>query len=114
MPTIGSVESVHLEVRITCGSVDEAERIADTLIGERLAACVHQAPVVSVYVWQGTVEHDEEVLLSAITRADRFSTLAARVQAMHSYELPAITAVAMTATPEYLAWVDATVGDDRR
>lgn len=106
------MESTHVEVRITCGSVDEAELIADALIAERLAACVHRLPIASVYEWRGAVEHDEEILLSATTRADRFVTLADRVHELHSYELPAITAVAITATPAYLAWVDAAVGTD--
>lgn len=105
-------ETTHLEVRITCGSTGEAKRVADVLVGERLAACVHRSAISSVYEWQGSVEHDDEILLVAVTRADRFHALAARVTAMHSYDLPAITAVALSATDDYLAWVDERCGTE--
>jgi periplasmic divalent cation tolerance protein len=96
----------HCEVRITCGSSDEAVMLADALVAERLAACVHRSTVASVYEWEGHVEHDDEVLLTAITRIEHVDTIAEFVTARHSYELPAITSVPMAGTAAYLAWVD--------
>lgn len=91
---------------ITCASHDEAATIADGLVDARLVACVHLAPIASVYEWKSVVEHDDEVLLTAITRVERFDAIADLVRSMHSYELPAITLVAISGTAEYLAWVD--------
>jgi periplasmic divalent cation tolerance protein len=102
MTTLG-----HCEVRITCGSREEAATIADALVTERLAACAHLAPISSVFEWNQVIEHDDEVLLTAATRVDRFDAIVERVRSMHSYELPAITAVALDGSSEYLAWVDA-------
>jgi periplasmic divalent cation tolerance protein len=97
----------HCQVSITCGSNEEAVAIADVLVNERLAACAHLAPVASVYAWKAVVEHDDEVVLTVITRVERVDALAEVVRSMHTYELPAITWVALSGTAEYLAWVDA-------
>jgi periplasmic divalent cation tolerance protein len=97
----------HCQVNITCGSHDEAAAIADALVNARLVACAHLTPIASVYEWKSVVEHDDEVLLTAITGVERFDAIADLVRSMHSYELPAITLVAVSGTAEYLAWVHA-------
>jgi periplasmic divalent cation tolerance protein len=97
----------HCEVSITCGTRDEATLIADALVEARLIACAHLTPISSVYEWNDTVHHDEEVQLTVVTRVDRFDAIVATVADLHSYELPAITAVGLDGSTEYLAWVDA-------
>lgn len=96
-------------VLMTAGSVDEAERIASTLIGERLAACVNLiAPIRSIYRWRGVVERGEEVLLVAKTRRALITRLTARVQELHSYDVPEVVAVPVVAGARpYLAWLNA-------
>ncbi len=96
-----------LVVLCTCSSREEAMRIAQTLVEERLAACVNVLPgVTSVYRWQGQVETAEEVLLVMKTAEQRFSQLCERIAALHSYEVPEIISLAVTAGAEkYLAWL---------
>jgi periplasmic divalent cation tolerance protein len=101
----------HCEVRITCGSREEAATIADALVEARLVACAHLVPISSVYEWNDVVEHDDEVLLTAATRVDRFESIVETVQSLHSYELPAVTAVALDGSSDYLGWID---GQTRR
>ena len=103
-------EPVHVEARITCGSEDEARRLADALIERRLAACVHATPIASVYEWDGRIRHDDEIALTVVTRADRFDEIVRVVHELHSYELPSVTSVPMRGTSAYLDWVDRMVG----
>ena len=93
----------------TCPDPDSAGRLARALVEERLAACVNLLPGVrSVYRWQGTVEEAAEVLLLIKTTRDRLDALAARVRALHPYELPELLAVeAAGGLPGYLDWVAA-------
>ncbi|SEH46880.1 CutA1 divalent ion tolerance protein [Halopenitus malekzadehii] len=39
---------------------DHAKRIAETVVAERLAACVNRVPCRSTYRWDGDVVTDEE------------------------------------------------------
>jgi periplasmic divalent cation tolerance protein len=99
--------SGHVEVQITCGSTAEADRIADALVAGRLAACVQQLPIRSTYRWEGEVQHDQEILLLVKTRAERFDEISTAVAELHSYDVPALTVVAIVAgSDDYLAWID--------
>jgi periplasmic divalent cation tolerance protein len=84
-----------------------AERIADALIGHKLAACVNiLAPCRSVYRWKGEVQHDEEHPVLIKTTAERYPALEQALRAAHPYELPEIIAVPIErGLPAYLAWV---------
>lgn len=101
-----------LEVRVSVGAPDEADRIADALVSEGLAACVQVVPgMTSVYRWQGRVERAAELLLLAKTTAEQFDRLAARVAELHSYETPEILAVPVAqASAAYAAWLRESVG----
>jgi periplasmic divalent cation tolerance protein len=60
----------------------------------------------SIYRWQGQLEEAGEVLLVVKTRADRCAALAARIQALHPYELPEVLELAASGGSEaYLDWV---------
>ncbi len=88
----------------------EAERIAETVVSEGLAACANiLAPCRSIYHWQGAIERAEEV--PALFKTARADALIARVAELHSYEVPAVVAwdVAV-AHPAYAAWVEAESG----
>ncbi len=98
--------SDHAEIQVTCGSRDEAARIADALIERRLAACVHLAPIDSVYEWDGAVQRDTEISLVAKTRRALFDRVADAVRELHSYDLPAVTMVPMAGGRAYLDWID--------
>jgi periplasmic divalent cation tolerance protein len=94
-------------VLITAPAMEEAERIAQTLVEERLAACANLLPgITSIYRWEGRVERDFEMLLIVKTTDDCLPALIRRVRELHSYEVPEILAVPVTGgSPEYLAWL---------
>jgi len=85
-----------------------AERLAERVIGERLAACVNiLAPCRSVYRWKGAVQHDEEHPMLIKTTAERYAALERALREGHPYELPEIIAVPIDrGLPEYLSWVE--------
>ncbi|HEX8632865.1 MAG TPA: divalent-cation tolerance protein CutA [Pyrinomonadaceae bacterium] len=105
---------VAIMVMMTAGSREEAARLAEMLVGARLAACVQILPEIeSVYHWQGEVRRDPEVLLLAKTTQARFPLLEREVRALHSYDTPEIIALPITdASAPYLEWLTATVKGD--
>ena len=86
-----------------------AERLADLLLEQRLAACVNiLAPCRSVYRWKGAVQHDEEHPMLIKTTQERYAELEQALRAGHPYELPEIIAVPIErGLPAYLDWVAA-------
>ncbi len=100
-----------LIVLVTASSSEEASRIADALVGGRLAACVNiVSGVESVYRWEGKVARDSEVLMIIKTTDDRYAELEAQVKALHSYTTPEVIALRIERGSEaYLNWLGKSV-----
>jgi periplasmic divalent cation tolerance protein len=92
---------------VTAGSPEEADRLARTIVAERLAACANVIPGMrSVYWWEGELSEAAETVVVFKTRSDRFEALAARVKSLHSYECPCVVALPVTAgLAPYLEWI---------
>jgi periplasmic divalent cation tolerance protein len=99
--------SEPIAVFITAANKEEARLLAETLVNNRLAACVQILPdMESVYRWQGVIERQAEVLLIAKTKRDKFAELETEVRRIHSYETPEIIALPITdGSTSYLEWL---------
>jgi periplasmic divalent cation tolerance protein len=89
------------------GAQPDAERVATSLVEERLAACVNIVPgVVSIYRWKGNVEQEPELLLVIKTLAERVDALKARLLELHPYELPEVVVIPIGGGHgAYLEWI---------
>jgi len=106
--------SERLLVLTTVARAEDAERLAEELVGRRLAACVNVLPGVrSIYRWKGAIEREEERLLLVKTRADRFEALREAILSLHPYEVPEVVAVPIDAgSAAYLRWLDESVREE--
>ncbi len=91
----------------TAPSDEVAQRIARTLVEERLAACVNIVPGVrSIYSWEGAIQDDQELLLVIKTTGARRDSVVARIQEVHSYDCPEAVALPIVAgSTAYLTWL---------
>ena len=103
----------YIIVLTTCNSSATASSIAETLVSNKLAACVNIVnSIESVYQWQGKIEHDKEILLIIKTRQSLFSQVEQAIQKRHNYELPEIIAVPIVSGEQnYLNWIQSTTLD---
>jgi periplasmic divalent cation tolerance protein len=95
-------------VLTTCGSEEEASRLARHLVEMKLAACVNiLSPMHSVYRWKDKIEDAAEFQLVIKSRRDLFDALRAEITKVHSYEIPEVIAISIVdGSPGYLAWLD--------
>ena len=93
-------------VYISSRDMDEARRIAGTLVREKLVACANCWPIVSVFSWEGAIEEGSEAATICKTRTGLVPDVIRRVKELHSYEVPCITSWKIDeGSADYLSWV---------
>ncbi len=97
----------HQVAFITCPNEESANKLADLLIANHLAACVNIVPgLTSVYRWQGEVCRDSELLLIVKTRKERRAAIASLLEESHPYSEPELIFLPITSGSQgYLDWV---------
>jgi periplasmic divalent cation tolerance protein len=96
-----------LEVHITAGSREEADKVVRAAVGGRTAACAQiSGPITSTYWWEGKIEQSEEFLVVLKTTDERLDALVADIKEVHSYDTPEIIAVPIVGgLGDYLTWI---------
>lgn len=94
-------------VYVTAGDRAEAIKLAETVVGERLAACANiLGTMTAVFHWGGKVEQGEEVPLLFKTRRAVLDALIARIQDLHSYDCPCVVALPIEGGNQaFLRWI---------
>ena len=97
----------------TCGTMEEAKKIAHGLLESRLAACVNIVPGVrSLYRYKGQLEDERELLLVIKSRRALYPRLEARVRMLHPYQVCEVLLLEVGAGAEpYLAWIASETAD---
>ena len=98
---------------VTCGSREEANKIAEALVENKLVACVNVIPSVeSCYRWKGQVKWSSECLLILKTTGDAIGAAHEKVVEEHSYEMPEFVAFTIDeGSATYLKWIQDSVED---
>ena len=97
----------------TCATKKDAEKLARTLVEERLAACVTVVPRIrSYYRWKGAIEVADEFLLVIKSSRELFAGISTALEKTHPYEVPEVLALPVVeGAANYLNWLQANVGD---
>jgi len=100
-------------VLVTCESLTQARKIGRALVEAELVACANllDAPVDSIYRWEGRVRSAREYLVILKTTRARFAAVRQQIRRLHSYEVPEIIALPIErGSRDYLSWVSQSVG----
>ncbi|KAK9758279.1 hypothetical protein RND81_01G220200 [Saponaria officinalis] len=94
-------------VYVTVPNKEAGKKLAESIVKERLAACVNRVPgVESVYEWKGEIQTDSEELLIIKTRESLLGALTEHVKANHEYDVPEVIAMPITGgNAQYLEWL---------
>jgi len=98
-------------IYVTAPSHEEAEKIAETVVTEQLAACANILDgATSIFHWEGKLCRENETVLILKTSEERVEELTIRIKELHSYDCPCVVALPIEGgNPDFLNWVaDAT------
>lgn len=94
-------------VLTTFGNEEDAHKIIDTVLNEKLAACMQTVNIGSHYTWDGEVCHDREVLVLFKTSWALYDELETTIKENHPYDTPEIIAIDIEkGFKGYLDWID--------
>ncbi len=95
-----------IAVYTTVAGQEEARQMARAVVERKLAACAQISEIESFYPWKGAVQNEAEWRILFKTRAEQFTALEVAIRELHTYELPAVHAVAIEHVSQpYAAWV---------
>ena len=94
-------------VLTTVGGLRTAERLADSLVSKKLAACVTVVPGgFSRYRWKGKIQRSREALLLIKTRRSLRPRILRFLKLNHPYDVPEALALPVSwGSKEYLSWL---------
>ena len=97
----------HIVIFVTCASKKEAKKIAKNLLNTKLIACANIIEdVKSLFWWKGKVDKATESLIIIKTVRKNFNRIENWIKELHSYEVPEIIALPITAgESNYLKWI---------
>lgn len=95
-----------LAIYIPCKDKKEATRISLRLLEKKLIACANLIPINSLYLWEGKMQSDKEIVILAKTTNNKFAAIEKEATALHSYHCPCITSWKIEkANKAYEQWV---------
>jgi periplasmic divalent cation tolerance protein len=96
-----------LQVVTTLGRKADAQRLAEHLLEDRLAACVQiSGPIESTFRWDGRIETAEEWVCTIKTTVERYAGVARVISELNPYDEPEILAFSVqNGSAGYLRWL---------
>ena len=100
-----------MRIILTTCAAAHAERLVETLLGERLIGCANCLPGVRArYWWDGEICREEETLVMMETTAAAVEAAVTRLRALHAYDVAKILVLEPeSCAADYRVWLDENV-----
>ena len=107
------MENSYCVVITSAPDREEAEKLAEGILGNRLAACIQMSDIRSFFLWDGAMQRETEVVLTIKTTQKKYAELEAYIAEYHPYDVPEVIRLPITGgLPGYLSWLDETTGSN--
>jgi periplasmic divalent cation tolerance protein len=108
--------SLHnfVELVLSCGSWQEAQKITDSLLEKKLVACVEFFETKSKYWWQGELESANEIKMIMHSAEHLCSAVEDEVKKLHSYDTFVLQAIPVSyVSQDALHWLQEQLSHDK-
>ncbi len=85
---------------------ENAYKIANQLLVEKLIPCVTFKNIESHFWWEGEIKQSKEVQLIIKCKGENINKVCDKISEYHSYELPEIICFPVSANKDYYHWVN--------
>lgn len=100
------MDNKYIIITTTFENKEEANKIIEILLEERLVSCCQLSHIESSYQWKGKIEHTNELLLQMKSKKELFKEIKKVILENHSYETPQLVAYDIVdGFKEYLDWI---------
>ena len=96
-------------VYVTFSDHTEAKKMIHDMISTKLIACGNIVPIESLYLWNGVIENDNELVVNMKTIPEKFTAVEQYILEKHSYETPCILTWPVQASKAYYEWINTSV-----
>ena len=101
------MEKTYAVVLTTCANEQDAKKIINALLLEKIAACIQLFPINSYYTWKGEISNDNEMVLLIKCNKNHYPQIESTIIINHNYELPEIILLPIeNGLNKYLKWID--------
>lgn len=100
------MDNKYIIITTTFENKEEANKIIEILLEERLVSCCQLSHIERSYQWKGKIEHTNELLLQMKSKKELFKEIEKVILENHSYETPQLVAYDIVdGFKEYLDWI---------
>ena len=100
-------KSNYIVVQTTTDDINNARKLVNSLLADRLIACGQISEIESHYCWKNQVQRTNEYRVIMKTRKDLYRDIENHVKCNHNYDVPSIWAAELKEISEpYGNWID--------
>ncbi len=92
-------------IYVTHQNKDEAKKIGNYLLDNKLIACANYFPIEAAYWWNGAIESDDEIVSLLKTRKENWEKVRDVIEKIHPYDVPCIIKIELKANEKYEQWI---------
>ena len=90
---------------VTHKNMNEAKKIANHLLKNKLIACVNYFPITSSYWWKGKITSSKEIVTILKSQTKSWKNVEKEILKIHPYDIPCIMKTVVSANTSYEAWI---------
>ena len=100
-------------IMTTSDDIDVLNKIKETLVSERKAACCQLLDITSSYRWNNKVNNEKEKMLFVKTTRNKFDDVKEVMMNIHNYDVPEIVMLSLEdGNEKYFEWIEKEVGEE--